>query len=226
MTTPYGVTERSATEYIIDDYLREGLGPTFDKTEYRRAAKLLMSAVWPAIGDVVVKGREAMDWLRKAARVIMKARTDDTEIIAWTTPSGFPACQDYFTAEVHRINTWLHGPIKIRVMSETDEPDLNRHANGLAPNFVHSLDAAHLHLTTADCARQGITSLAMIHDDYGTHAADAQALFDTIRKQFVAMYLACDPPAELVALYPIVPAPPEKGTLDIMEVLESDYFFS
>lgn len=225
MTTPYGVTERTATEYIIDDYLREGLGPTFDKTEYRRAAKLLMSAVWPAIGDVVVKGREAMDWLRNSARLIMKAQ-GGTEFIGWETPSGFPACQAYFSAEVHRINTWLHGPVKIRVLSESDEPDNQRHANGLAPNFVHSLDAAHLHLTTADCARQGITSLAMIHDDYGTHAADAQALFDTIRKQFVAMYLACDPPAQLAALYPMIPAPPEKGTLDIMEVLESDFFFS
>lgn len=226
MTTPYGVTERTATEYIIDDYLREGLGPTFDKMEYRRAAKLLMSAVWPAIGDVVVKGREAMDWLKKAARLIMKDQTSDKENITWTTPSGFPACQDYFVAEVHRINTWLHGPVKIRVLSESDEPDVQRHANGLAPNFVHSLDAAHLHLTTADCAGQGITALAMIHDDYGTHAANAQKLFDTIRKQFVAMYLACDPPADLVALYPVLPPPPSKGTLDIMEVLESDFFFS
>ena len=224
MTTPYGVTERTATEYVVDDYLRENLGPTFDPTQYRKAAKLLMSAVWPAIGDVVVKGREAMDWLKKAARQIM--RETDAEHITWLTPSGFPACQDYYESEVHRINTWLHGPVKIRVLSESDKPDANRHASGLAPNFVHSLDAAHLHLTTADAARQGITSLAMIHDDYGTHAADAQALFDSIRKQFVAMYLACDPPAMLRAKYPCISEPPTKGALDIMEVLESDFFFS
>lgn len=224
MTTPYGVTERTATEYIVDDYLRENIGPTFDPKQYRKAAALLMRAVWPAIGDVVVKGREAMDWLKKSARVIMKET--NAEIIGWITPSGFPACQDYFVAEVHRINTWLHGPVKIRVMSEGDDPDKTRHASGLAPNFVHSLDAAHLHLTTADAAKNGITSLAMVHDDYGTHAADAGALFDMIRKQFVAMYLACDPPAEFAALYPCVPPPPAKGALDIMEVLESDYFFS
>lgn len=224
MTTPYGVTERTATEYIVDDYLREKLGPTFDPNQYRKAAKLLMSAVWPAIGDVVVKGREAMDWLKKSARIIMKDKTN--EIIQWETPSGFPACQDYFDTEVHRINTHLHGPIKIRVLSETDEPDAGRHVSGLAPNFVHSLDAAHLHLTTADAGRQGITALAMIHDDYGTHAADAQALFDIIRKQFVAMYLAFDPPAAFAAKYPCVPPPPSKGNLDIMEVLESDFFFS
>lgn len=224
MTTPYGVTERTATEYIVDDYLRENLGPTFDPLEYRKAARLLMSAVWPAIGDVVVKGREAMDWLKKAARTIMQQ--GEVETIQWVTPSGFPACQDYFETEVHRINTHLHGPVKIRVLSETDTPDTSRHALGLAPNFVHSLDAAHLHLTTADAAKQGITALAMIHDDYGTHAADAQQLFDAIRKQFVAMYLACDPPTMFVERYPCVSAPPEKGNLDIMEVLESDFFFS
>lgn len=224
MTTPYGVTERSATDYVIDDYLRENLGPTFDPKEYRRAAILLMKAVWPAIGDVVVKGREAMDWLKKAARAIIKEGKHET--ISWITPSGFPACQDYFETEVHRIRTWLHGPIKIHVLSESDTPDITRHSSGMAPNFVHSLDAAHLHLTSADCAKQGITSLAMIHDDYGTHAADAQKLYDSIRKQFVAMYLACDPPAQLVAKYPCLPPPPTHGTLDIMEVLESDFFFS
>lgn len=226
MTTPYGVTERTATEYVVDDYLRENLGPTFDPAHYRKAARLLMSAVWPAIGDVVVKGREAMDWLKKSARVIMKDKQYAEETINWQTPSGFPACQDYVLAEMHRINTWLHGPVKIRVLSETDEPDAARHASGLAPNFVHSLDAAHLHLTTADARRQGIDALAMIHDDYGTHAADAQKLFDTIRKQFVAMYLAFDPPVAFAEKYPTVPTPPSKGSLDIMEVLESDFFFS
>lgn len=226
MTTPYGVTERTATEYIIDDYLRENLGPTFDPKEYHRAAVLLMSAVWPAIGDVVVKGREAMDWLKKSARTIMKDKVNVQETIQWQTPSGFPACQDYFAAEVHRINTLLHGPVKIRVLSETDTPDVTRHASGLAPNFVHSLDAAHLHLTTADAAKHGIKALAMIHDDYGTHAADAELLFNAIRKQFVAMYLAFDPAQAFADKYPMIDAPPEKGSLDIMEVLESDFFFS
>jgi len=224
MTTPYGVTERTATEYIVDDYLRENLGPTFNPGEYRKAARLLMNAVWPAIGDVVVKGREAMDWLKKAARVIIKQ--DGVEAISWATPSGFPACQDYYEAEVHRVNTFLHGPVKIRVLSETDTPDANRHVNGLAPNFVHSLDAAHLHLTTAEATSKGITALAMIHDDYGTHAADAELLFEIIRRQFVAMYLACDPAEQLYKKYPVIPAPPAKGNLDIMEVLESDFFFS
>lgn len=226
MTTPYGVTERTAIDYIIDDYLRQNMGPTFDKTQYRRAAITLMSCVWPAIGDVVVKGREAMDWLKKSARQIVKTNLREDKLVVWPTPSGFPASQAYYEVEVHRVRTHLHGPHAIRVHVEGDNADPHRHANGLAPNFVHSMDAAHLHLSTADAAAHGIDSLAMIHDDYGTHAADAQKLFDIIRKQFVAMYLACDPPAELCKLYPVLSAPPTKGNLDIMEVLESDFFFS
>ncbi len=227
MTTPYGVTLRSATDYIIDDYLREKLGPTFDKTEYRAAAAVLMKAVWPAIGDVVVKGREAMDWLKKSSRAIVKAMPKDKEpVIVWRTPSGFPASQAYFEHKEHRIGTYLHGLVRIVVLSETDDPDANAHASGLAPNFVHSMDAAHLHLTTADAARSGITALAMIHDDYGCHAAFAPKLYEIIRKQFVAMYLGFDAVEAFCEDYPVVAAPPTKGDLDIMEVLESQYFFS
>lgn len=227
MTTPYGVTRRSATEYVVDDYLREGLGPTFDKAHYRKAAELLMKAVWPAIGDVVVKGREAMDWLKKSARPALRCLPAGHEpFIQWPTPSGFPASQSYFEAQEHRINTRLHGLVKIKVLSETEEPSFTKHASGLAPNFVHSMDAAHLHLSTAAAAGAGITFLAMIHDDYGTHAADAQKLYEIIRAQFVYMYTTFDPIKDFCDRYPAIPKPPSRGKLDIQEVLSSPYFFS
>lgn len=227
MTTPYGVTQRSATDYVVSDYLRTGAAPEFQPTEYKAAAAALMSAVWPAIGDVVVKGREAMDWLRKSARRIVKAMPEGSEpLIVWRTPSGFPASQAYFEQEMHRIRTHMHGECKIAVLSESDDPDTNKHATGLAPNFVHSMDAAHLHLTTAACAERGVTALAMIHDDYGTHAADAQTLYDTLREQFVRMYEDHDPVAEFAEDHPEALPVPKRGTLDIRAVLDSPYFFS
>jgi DNA-directed RNA polymerase len=226
MTTPYGVTKRAAVDYVVDDYLKAGKAECFDKVEWMMAAAVLMDFVWPAIGDVVVKGREAMDWLKACSRSILKthAKGDDS-IITWTSPSGFPACQAYYAAEVHRINTKLHGEMKIRVMTEIDEPDAARHCNGMAPNFVHSMDAAHLHLTTAACSTR-IDAVAMIHDDYGTHAANAQFLYETIREQFVLMYEQHDPIREFADKYPGTPAPPSKGGLDIREVLKSRFFFS
>ena len=226
MTTPYGVTLRSATDYVIEDYLKHTETP-FDRTEFRKAAQVLMQAVWPAIGDVVVKGRECMDWLKKCAKSIIKSFGPDEEpIVSWTSPSGFIATQGYFEANVHRIRTRLLGEEKIIVWSETDTPDLNRHSSGLAPNFVHSMDAAHLHRVASASATAGIDALAMIHDDYGTHAADAEQLYAIIRDEFVNMYERHDPIKAFADKYPMVPKPPEKGKLDIQEVRKSNFFFS
>lgn len=226
MTTPYGVTLMSATDYVVDDYLSQKPTP-FAKEEWKAAARVLMKAVWPAIGDIVVKGALAMAWLKKGSRRIIQSLPADAEpIIAWDTPSGFPACQAYFETQEHRIRTRLQGEVKIKVLSETDEPSLSKHASGLAPNFVHSMDAAHLHRTTEAAAQRGITSLAMIHDDYGTHAADSQSLYEVIRREFVSMYDHFDPIEDLCRRYPALPSPPAKGSLDIREVLRSQYFFS
>jgi DNA-directed RNA polymerase len=227
MTTPYGVTQQSAVKYVVSDYLSQRTDTGFDRREWRPAAAYLMQFLWPAIGDVVVKGRAIMGWLKAGSRKIAKGfKKGEEPVIWWVTPSGFPASQCYFEMELHRIRTHLHGEEKIRLYTETDEPDVNDHTTGMAPNFVHSMDAAHLHLTAAAAAAEGIDSLAMIHDDYGTHAADAERLYRIIREQFVAMYEGHDPLRSLQAKYPCMGIPPERGTLDITEVLRSSYFFS
>ena len=227
MTTPYGVTQQSAQKYVVSDYLSQRTDTGFDRREWRGAALYLMRHLWPAIGDVVVKGRLIMDWLKKGSRKIAKSFPKNEEpVIWWVTPSGFPASQCYFEQEVHRIRTHLHGEEKIRIYTETDEPDVNNHTTGMAPNFVHSMDASHLHLTAAAAKEAGIDSLAMIHDDYGTHAADAEKLYQIIREQFVSMYEQHDPLRALQAKYPQLGVPPDRGTLDITEVLRSPFFFS
>lgn len=226
MTTPYGVTQRTAAKYVIADYLDKEKTP-FDRSEFYQASKILMDHVWPAIGDVVVKGRQAMDWLKKSAQVIVKSLDPEEEpIIWWLSPSGFPASQSYFEVEEHRIQTRLLGEERIVILSEVDDPSVSKHSSGLAPNFVHSMDAAHLHLSASAARSAGIDALAMIHDDYGTHAANSEKLFRIIREQFVLMYTNSDPIMEFKAKYPCIPEPPEKGSLDITEVLQSNFFFS
>jgi DNA-directed RNA polymerase len=227
MTTPYGVTQQSAQKYVVSDYLSSHPEAGFDRPEWRAASMYLMQFLWPAIGDVVVKGRQIMDWLKKGSRKIAKKFPKGEEpVIWWVTPSGFPASQCYFEQEVHRIRTHLHGDEKIRLYTETDDPDVNSHTTGMAPNFVHSMDASHLHLTAAAATGAGIGSLAMIHDDYGTHAADAATLYRLIREQFVWMYEQHDPLRSLQAKYPLLGVPPDRGDLDITEVLRSNFFFS
>jgi DNA-directed RNA polymerase len=223
MTLPYGSTRFSCSEFIVVDYLKQGKAVQFEKGEYDRAARYLSHFVWEAIADVVVKAREAMDWLQASSNKIIK---NGAEGICWVTPAGFPVVQHYWESQDHRIHTRLHGNGKIMVRSEGELPDRNAHKNGIAPNFIHSMDAAHLCMVTCYADARTIDALAMIHDDYGTHAADADALYHIIREVFVDMYVKHDPLRQFHDLYPFIDAPPSRGTLDITSVLSSMYFFS
>lgn len=221
MTLPYGSTRFSCADFIVGDYMKHGKATEFAKEEYAPAARYLSHYVWDGIGEVVVKAREAMTWLQGAARAIIK---DGNETIRWVVPSGFPVIQRYQEQDSHRIRTNLCGNAFLRISVDNDTPDANRHRNGVAPNFIHSYDASHLALTTVAAGAEGL-HLAMVHDDYGTHAADAQRLYDIIRQTFVAMYEGCDPLMEFAHKYDLQD-PPEKGDLDLRLVLNSPYFFS
>lgn len=222
MTLPYGSTRFSCAEFLVEDHLKRNEFPCFEQNEWSHAANFLSFPVWDSIGDVVVKAREAMEWLQKAARQLIKEGHDE---IHWTTPSGFPVFQTYWKAETYQIRTRVLGGTLLKVRQEVDTPDANKHKNGIAPNFVHSHDATHLTLTVRAAAARGIKSFAMIHDDFGTHAADAQELYHLIRSEFVAMYERVDPLMRFAEEYPQLPEPPAKGNLDIRQVLDSPYFF-
>jgi DNA-directed RNA polymerase len=223
MTLPYGSTRYSCAEFITQDYLRHGKAPEFEPAQYTQAANFLSHLVWEAIGEVVVAASAAMGWLQQCARRIISA---GAERIEWVTPSGFPVTQVYNLCDEVQIRTKLFGGSRLKMHREIDAPKLSSHKNGLAPNFVHSMDAAHLTLTVNACERAGITSLAMIHDDYGTHAADTQRLYEIIRNTFVEMYETHDPIHDFRARYDGMPEPPPRGGLDLGKVRQSPYFFA
>ncbi|KWK57289.1 DNA-directed RNA polymerase [Burkholderia ubonensis] len=224
MTLPYGSTRFSCAEFIHEDYLKKGEATEFETSEYRYAAEFLSHLVWDAIGEVVIAAAQAMTWLQRAAGLLIKRGGQQ---IDWTAPSGFKVQQAYNEIDIIRVNTRLLGHTVIKVFSGMkDEPSTRKHKNGIAPNFVHSMDAAHLTLTIQECKRIGVNSLAMIHDDYGTHAADTEKLYRAIRTTFVEMYEKNDPLADFRDQFEDLPALPSRGDLGLSQVLESQFFFA
>jgi hypothetical protein len=59
---------------------------------------------------------------------------------------------------------------------------------GILPNFVHSMDAAHLVATARLAKSKGITALSAVHDAFATHAADLETLQQCIRDGFLEVY--------------------------------------
>lgn len=222
MTLPYGATRQSCTKYLFLSII-ETDRKLF--TQNFGAACSMTPLLWDSIGEVVVAAREAMSWLQKASSVMTKAGLP----IIWTTPDGFVAVQNSKKVDTVQIETQLMGRFQIRVGHYTDKISGAKQRQGISPNFVHSYDATHLRTTVRNVAKLGITDMALIHDDYGTYAADTHILHRAIRESFVEIYTQHDPLADFkreqeeagVKLPPL----PAKGSLNILDVLKSPYFF-
>jgi len=224
MTMPYGSTRQACMQSVYGCIVEK------DKEFFPKAFKAavyLTKFIWDSIGEVVVAARTAMDWLRKAAGTVSKAGHP----LIWTAPSGFRVKQLYSNTEIRRIETTLGGcPVALNVADRPVGISAYRMRNGASPNFVHSMDAAHLVLTVNAARDHGIQNFACIHDDFGTHACDTPDFFRIIREEFVGMYEKHDPLEEMRASvkgYADIDLPevPQHGALDIRGVLESKYFF-
>ncbi len=211
-----------------------------------QAATFLSTLLFRLIGETVPAAKQAMDWLKSAAKVMNKVDLP----IWWTTPAGLPVMQRYANTKASTLDVTFRGKrIQLRLddaagpsvsdwVDRSDEPRMSHRAvlSGIAPNFVHSLDAAHLMLTAVALQEAGIVDLAVIHDSFGTHAADTDRLSAILRETFVAMYDA-DPLTQFRAqlieqvgedeeLLRQVPALPVIGTFDLQSVLAADYMFA
>lgn len=230
MVLPYGGTFRSCMQYVAEAVHERISGGTENPfgDELRPNINLLSRLVWDSIGDVVVAARQAMDWLQKVARVCTK----HGHPLIWTTPSGFPVYQSYMDLTQRRVKTRLQGSLVfLSTTEETDKIDGGKQALAVSPNFVHSLDASAMMLTIGLALDNGVEQFAMIHDSYGTVAADMDMLSACLRHAFVDMYTDHNVLAELLAGLPEevraeCPPPPPLGTLDIKEVLQSEFFFA
>lgn len=230
MVLPYGGQRYSCREYI-EDYIRErveaGEVNPWD-TDLFKPSHYLTSYVWEAIGETVTSARLAMDWIQGIAKEVAKKNLP----LLWTSPSGFVVQQQYPSFRERRINTYIDNVLVKPTVNELDFANLDkrRSVNGASPNFVHSLDAAAMTLTICKAVDVGIRDYAMIHDSYGVHAHHTPKLAALLREAFVEMYTNHDPLKDFLEAAQQVleetPDLPAKGTLDINQVLSSDFFFS
>tara|TARA_Y100000004_G_C8652845_1_gene301815 strand:+ start:64 stop:483 length:420 start_codon:yes stop_codon:yes gene_type:complete len=101
---------------------------------------------------------------------------------------------------------------------------------GIPPNFIHSLDAAHMFCTISRMIDAGFTDFSMIHDSYGCAAPMVDLMNQYIRDEFYKMhkenqlevFRRCVTATAKVTL----PDVPERRDINLASVLDSRYFFS
>lgn len=205
--------------------------------EWRLASRYLAKRVLAAIKQVVGLPAEAMAFMQKLAQAL----AHEGKPLRWITPAGVPCINRYHESTTERIELFAYDKgVKVRrqitLATGFDTPIAkDKAAAGIAPNFVHSHDAAHLLLTVTACAEEGITDIATVHDSFGCLPSRAGRFNQIIRETFLRMYQDHDVLAELLesaradltpANHHKLPELPAKGALDLKEIINARYAFA
>lgn len=248
MTLPYGSTQIRCLD-TISDHLQDmqkkedalaraqnrpaarvhpfALNRKEDGVPRFEAEKYASSVIWNSIGDVVVAAREGMKFIQTVARDLAIAGKH----LEAVSPTGFIMEMRELDYTSRRVKTQLLGETFMSLKEELLTYNVRKMKSGSAPNFIHMCDASHLIKVVNAAKDQGINSIAVIHDSFGTHACDTPVLRKALVDTFVDMYTENDVLEDFIehneALHCMeinVPLP-SKGDLDIEEVRKSKYCF-
>jgi len=247
MTYGYSSVERGFGDQIIEDLMQPlqrdvNYGkitehPFGDLRQQEHYARFLAKFTYQAVQKVISSVAQGMEFLQSYADALAR----EGKSVRWRTPSFFPAIQSYTKPDVKRVRIFLYDR-EAKMPKETrfslhgvgQRTDTRKSRAGIAPNVVHSWDSAHMQLSIVLGLENGITDFFCIHDAFGTSAADTWTFYHCIRHALVNMYedhcvLAAferdcrnrleNPDMDLKPV-------PEKGSLDVRSVLESEYCFS
>ena len=222
MCDPYGLTF-----YGIQKYLKiEGHLSWVDRAEESAAITELARGIKAGMDKCLSEPNKGKEYLKT---VITKAN-ELNKHVEYTTPSGFKVCHYYNVVNTRRSVAKLFNNKELTFFITSEDVNNKAALQAIAPNFIHSLDAAHMFLTLDDMVSKGIYNLSMIHDSYGCHANYVSDMRNILREKFVLIHkdnqlerFKLDVQNQLGIMLPDVPA---TGDLELEGVLNSDYFFA
>jgi len=224
MTYTYSVTEYGGRQQLIDDKQTIGLKKLYDNNkDYFRVAKqyagYLANIIEQCLPPIVPAAEKFMEWFKSMAATC----NEIAEPFGWTTPSGFKAVHAYRRGRYVQVKTILSAVDTYEVDDECPI-DRRKQKSAVAPNVIHSFDAAHMALVVQRLKAEGVRDTFMIHDSFGCHARFVPLLDRVVRETFYEMY--SQPVLERfieeveLGTGAILPTPPALGSLDLSVVLD------
>mgnify|MGYP005816020199 CR=1 FL=1 len=173
MCIPYGISKKG----MVNSLLEEGICST------RPEAITLADEIWTSCEGFMGSIMTVMKFLKSAGRRLAEVGVRPS----WTIPAtGFRVILPY-ARDTHRI-TVLNAKgdlIKCQMgLGTLSQVDVNQIVSGMAPNFVHSYDAALVHLV---CSRW-TNPIWVVHDCFGTLPHLVAALKALIHDCFIELY--------------------------------------
>lgn len=229
MTRAYSAGQKKIAINMYHDCKVEGYTEKYNITE--DDCKILAKNLILAINDTCVGPLKTMKFIQKITDYLLNQGETCTK---WETPSGFPVLYEVWRQKNICVRSSIYGlgqighSIKIPMITQNGDmmPCRRSFASGCSPNFVHSMDAAHM----AKVIDSFPGDFGAIHDSFSTHACDVDKLLDHTKWQFAMMYnkqnffnnietMMLTTRKDYDVKQPIL------GELDISEIISSDYFF-
>lgn len=222
MTHVYSATVRSCSEYILQAAQEAGYEGTEEYSLFKLAG-YLSSRMKEAVEDANPAATEAMKYLQALCYRVPVANH-----LQWTTPLGGLVMNRYTESEETTVNVRSMNLTQLLVYNRNYDVNNKRKAkSGISPNWIHSLDATHLGMIISEHTGD----IMPIHDSVATHACDVDAMHKVIREQFLKLYTEHDILQEITDAAVACGADleglemPQKGSLNLEQVLESKFFF-
>ena len=217
MTLGYGGTQFGMVEMVHED--------TRDLSEYLRDKHKGWSAY---LGESIYKtcykelhGPATM--LKLFEGLGVHENEKDRPITYTQCVTGFRFVHPYKQVVTKKVDLTYGGclfQLYLQIWKE-DTLGKKKQKQSAAPNIVHSVDAAHLTMIVHDADYES----TVVHDSFGCHAGNMEHMFMHVREKFVELY-ELNPLEYILGQMNATHLIPQKGTLDVSSVLESDYAFA
>jgi hypothetical protein len=223
MTFPYASTVFGMADKIVETYAE--LFP--DRTWPTDAAAMFLARAVRLACQDRLKGPVR---IMKYVRALALYRYKQGKFLEWRSPTGFPCANMYNEPNIVHIDLPYGGVRSRYTVADGAKPEMKRDKmlNAASPNFIHSLDAAHLMRTVLAANSEGIRDIIPVHDSYSCLAPHVVRFGKIIRREFAMLYTAGDPLRALrdanvddPNLFPL----PKRGNYNPLDVENAEYAF-
>jgi len=220
MTLGYGVTKRGVQDQVFED--TKGLSEELkfkDKPNWTTPFADLLR-------DTMLEKLKGPATMLELFRNLAEKANIENRYLAWNVPlTNFSAVQEYnrlkkVEVRVQFCNKKKKGLQLVIQPEESGKLNKSKQLTGAAPNIIHSFDAAHLTLIV----NESPFIVTTVHDSFGCHPGNMEDLFRVTREEFVRFYES-DPLAQLLAQTDCLELYPERGSLTLTDVMDSDFAF-
>lgn len=222
MTLGYGVTDSGIREQVYLD--------TTDLSDDLKFKHYTWSSKFADLLNTTMRSNlKGPATMLALFRSLADKANNKGEYLGWMVPfTNFPVRQEYLEYKEDEVRIRFcgmgsgGGGIQLSLSpKETGTLNKGGQSNGAAPNIVHSFDAAHLTMIV----NASPFTVTTVHDSFGSHPGNMGELFRITREQFLKFYES-DPLMILLAQLDAVHLRPDRGTLNLADILESDFAFS